>query len=1110
MKSESRISNIESDREARRRAVEETGNSFVVEASAGTGKTSILIARILHLVLEKGPSGPPLPLSQICAITFTEKAASEMRVRLRQHFEQVLLDKGSSKERLARALEALNDLETAAISTFHSFAVSLLKERPVEAGLDPRFTALDDIRGELFFREVWEPWLNRALVERNPALEKALRNGFRLEGLENLARTLRLHWLNIRSLECDPPPSEDQYKKKIQDLREQGKRFLCLLLMHEDKLAGYLKNALNWLEHPEDESIKLSKPGNAGSSVNWTAGKDTVQMVQEFIRDVVEFHASYKSLPMQRLLHEVVRWIHKDFMLNEWEKRKQAGGLVDFDDQLRLARDLLLNSKTVRREFQLQYKALLVDEFQDTDPIQWEIVLLISATDVEENDPAKLHPEPGRLFIVGDPKQSIYRFRNADIETYLEIVLPERRESLGLELLELTTNFRSVPSILNFVDAAFESSMDPTEEESRYQRKYLSFGGHGHRTGELRSPSVGLLGDKNDESGTKRMTREFIELESIRIAGLIQEIHGSESWKIEDHGDKTGAGWRVPQYGDIAVLLPVLTRADVLEDAFREMGIPYVLEGGKFYYARSEVSSAITALRAVANPNDSVALYGSLRSIFFGLSDEDLLRAHLEGILLDYREKAPNDSPLHRPFEVLRDLHRYRHKRRASETLEILLQKTGAREVLAASGFQSLANLNKLGRTLRSLQGEATFSQVVDLLGTMDEEGLAESESRLMEERSDAVRIMSIHKSKGLDFPIVFVAGLGSRKQARGTSVLADARARKVFALSFGSKDSGLQTPLWKEMSAEEKKKEGAELVRLLYVALTRARDHMILSTHTAGWKKLEDSEQWVPATEGTRLDPLGSFIADCYSQKSGMARLIDSDSPERTVGVSKAAPSKTGMDWQAAAVREYKELHALLENTPSSGNLKAAGQELDASESEDRAPEERMPESAGNRGVRLGVAFHEAMERVDLSGTNTLAEFTHNVAMRHRLDPENARMLQTMIETCLSSDLLDRARSAARSERRVFREFPFVRPLNSTSIEEGKIDLLFEEEDGWVLVDYKTDWVSKRNEGVAEFFRNRYAGQIFEYADALRAFKVNVKAAYLLLARTAETVQII
>ena len=164
-------------------------------------------------------------------------------------------------------------------------------------------------------------------------------------------------------------------------------------------------------------------------------------------------------------------------------------------------------------------------------------------------------------------------------------------------------------------------------------------------------------------------------------------------------------------------------------------------------------------------------LYGSLRSIFFGLSDEDLLQAHIGGLPLDYRKEVPRESPLCHPFEILRDLHGKRHERRASETFEVLLQKTGAREVLAVRGFQSLANLNKLGRTLRAFQGDATFSQVIDLLDTIDEEELAESESRLMEERSNAVRIMSIHKAKGLDFPIVFAAALGLRNGFPGAKM---------------------------------------------------------------------------------------------------------------------------------------------------------------------------------------------------------------------------------------------------------------------------------------------------------------------------------------------------
>jgi ATP-dependent exoDNAse (exonuclease V) beta subunit len=1117
MNLESRISNLESDAVARRRAVEETGNSFVVEASAGTGKTRTLLDRILHLVLEMGPGGAPVPLSRICAITFTEKAAGEMKVRLRQELEK-LLQGSKDSARLARVRQALEDLETASISTFHSFAVSILKERPIESGLDPHFSALDEIRSELFFTEAWDMWMNRVLAERAPILEKALRNGFRLDGLKDLARILRLNWLNVRDLEPDPPPTEEQCQEKCREFLEAGRSFYGLLLKQEDKLAAHLANALNWLENPGDETLSPSKPANAGAAGGWSGGKDTVNAVKQFIASTVEFHTSYRSRAAQQLLYEVVCWIKSDFMLNEWEKRKRAGGTLDFDDQLRLARDLLLKSRSVRQEFQRQFKTLLVDEFQDTDPIQWEMVLLLSSSNPDEADLAKLRPEPGRLFIVGDPKQSIYRFRNADIETYLEIVEPKRLSALGLDLLKLTRNFRSVPSILKAVDAAFTGVMKPDEAGARYQPDYLGFGDHGARTKELHPPSVHFLGDIRSGEAAKRSSRQLVRLEAGRVARLIREMQGSELWKIQDSEVATGDGWRVPHYGDIAVLLPVLTHADALEEELRELGIPYVLEGGKFYYARSEVSSAITALRAIANPNDGVALYGSLRSIFFGLSDDDLLQSRIQGLELDYRVKVPRESPLFLPFEILHDLHRHRHERRASETFEILLQKTGAREVLAARGFQSLANLGKLGRTLRALQSDATFSQVLDLLGTIDEEGLAESESRLMEDRSNAVRIMTIHKSKGLDFPITISAALGLKKKARSRKLLSDPRRKRAFALHIGAADAGFSSSGWKELAEEEKKREDAELVRLLYVGLTRARDHMVLSTHTAAWKKPETSEQWVPATEGTRLGPMGAFVEDVYTGKSGLVSMIDAatlDAAASDAAASDAAsvPAKTPKsqavpDWRAVLTREYNALKVLIANTPATGILKAAGKASDPAEAEDRQADERTPEAAGNRSMRLGVAFHEAMEQADLAHSAGIADLVQEAAKRHRLNASGMKMLESMLRASMESELFGRVRAAAGSGKRVFRELPFVRPLDAATIEEGKIDLLFEEEAGWVLVDYKTDWVSNRDESVEEFFRIKYAAQVREYVEALRALPVRVASAYLLLARTGDSIR--
>jgi ATP-dependent helicase/nuclease subunit A len=1095
--------NMLNDKEDRRRAVEETDHSFIMEASAGTGKTHTLINRILHLILEKGPGGPPLRLSEICAITFTEKAAGEMKVRLRQYLEQKQLEFQMRPEHQERVRRALEDLETASISTFHSFAVGLLKDRPIEAGLDPRFSALNEIQSELYFREVWDDWISRILEKRDPILEKALRNGLQLKSLEELARILRLHWLPIRDLKCAAPPSDEGFLETMQSLYARSKELVLLNKDSEDKLARLLEKTMNWLVHPDRETV-FDKPGRVGAAAKWNGGKDTVEAVQGFLREVVGLSVAYRNLPMQRLMDQVVRWMIREFMKGEWEKKKIADGYLDFDDQLYHARELLRRNISIRYDFQERYQTLLVDEFQDTDPIQLEIVLLLTS---KNEDSAFLYPEPGRLFIVGDPKQSIYRFRNADIETYLALADKASSGMAGISRLQLRTNFRSVPSILAFVDAAFKEAMNPPEDGGKYQPPYAPFAAQGARQHEPLSPAVHLLSDTADRTDPKKTVREFIEAEAKGIALLIRSMCGADSWQIQD--SKDNSQWRAPQYGDMAILLPVLSHADVLEDALRDLDIPYVLEGGKFYYSRSEVESAITVLRAVANPNDEVALYGALRSIFFGFSDEDLLNARMEDLALDYRKLVPDTSPLYPAFEILRDLHRYRHERRASETFEYLLQKTGVREVLAVRGYQSLANLNKVGRTLRALQGEAAFSQVIDLLRTMDEEGLAESESRLMEERSNAVRVMSIHKSKGLDFPIVFAASLGLKKQARIKNLLTDLHDKKMFALKIGSRESGLQTAGWEELTDYEKKREEAELVRLLYVGLTRARDHLILSTHTGGMKKADEGDGYVPDTEGTRLKPLAPFLQNCFSGKNELVRLIDVTSLDVIVIPSKTAHLSAPKDWGMIADRECNELRVLMEKTPSANNLRMAGEKAGI-EREDDYPGTPVMETAQKRSVRLGTAFHEAMERVDVFRVKGWDSLLRELAVRYGLDSESADKLHEMIELCLSSELMERARAANHCGRKILRELPYVRLMKDSTIEEGKIDLLFEEASGWVVVDYKTDWVPKEKEGQDGFFRDKYSNQIQEYVEALKSLSLQVDSAYLLLARTGDAIKIL
>ncbi len=1090
------------DRQARWRAIEETARSMIVEASAGTGKTSTLIGRILHLVLRAGPDGPPLRLGEVCAITFTEKAAGEMKIRLRSELEKISRGPGELAD-LAR--RRLGELDGAAVSTFHAFAVSLLKERPFEAGLDPQFDVLDEVQGEIHFREVWESWLEKAIAARHALLEEALRAGMRLETLRELARTLRRHSGSVRELRLERPMTDDEVRRALAQMHGRGCEFAAHALDPDDRLSVLLRDTLARLAEPSNRGERLAKAGNVGARRNWQGGEETVRAVRAYVREARELLQSLENLERRRVLDRVIRWLIAEF-LPEWAERKRAGGFLDFADQLRLARDLLRHSRAARRDFQKRYRTLLVDEFQDTDPLQLEILLLLTSTDLEETDVRRLKPAPGRLFVVGDPKQSIYRFRGADVETYEEVVEEERARELGLCKVALTANMRSVPSILAFVDAVFGDLM-ARPDDGRYQPEYLPFGGAGLRQAEERAPSVCILGERNAQGDWCGSGAGFFEVESERIAAHIAAICAGGECLVEDRGSGGGMPGkrRPPAYGDIAVLLPVLTHADILEDALRRADIPYVLEGGKFYYRRSEVSSAITVLRAVANPNDAVALYGSLRSVFFGLSDEELLAARLQGVPLDYRSPVPAQSPLSRPYQVLHELHRGRHRRSAAETFEMLLQNTGAREVIARRGFQSLANLAKLGRTLRALERGLTFSQVVELVGIMDEEGAAESESRLMEERGDAVRVMSIHRAKGLDFPIVYVAGLGFRVQGPRADFLAEAHELGTFALRVRIGEESVTTPGWEELQEAERKRSAAELIRLLYVALTRARDHLFLCVHHKG-KPSKETGGWIAAFEGTRLEPLAAALRSEAVLQERAARIARTDTLQLREAESRAVGGAES-DRRARLRREYRELEELIAGTPSSIARTAPARAEDLP-----APEGEAGDTARARHVRLGIAFHEAMERVDLLHAANLDDCAARAAGRHRLDPQGVREMRAMMRCCLDSALMARVRAAAGRGARVLRELPFVRSFGDGDrrvLEEGKIDLLFEDEKGWVLVDYKTDRPGGPPGEIETAFLSRYAAQVREYRAALAALGIEVRAAYLLSARTGAAVEV-
>jgi len=399
------------------------------------------------------------------------------------------------------------------------------------------------------------------------------------------------------------------------------------------------------------------------------------------------------------------------------------------------------------------------------------------------------------------------------------------------------------------------------------------------------------------------------------------------------------------------------------------------------------------------------------------------------------------------------------------------------------------------------LQQGRTFSKVVEMLQAMDEEAFAEQESRLMEERSDAVRIMSIHKAKGLDFRIVIAAGLGLEMRARSESFLADPHGCRAFGLRVSCEGKSIATPGWDILKEECGKRDDAELVRLLYVALTRARDHLVISAHTAGDKTGKTD------LAKTRLGPLSGMLLDRTIEERGIVRFIDGAELDRAIPRCRESLRGKNPDWAVVYRKECDELERALSRGGAVDEGRPAVQ-AEKNEIRDETDGGRLDAGTlGSRAVRLGVAFHEAMEALDFDApVEAAARLAGPFAARHDLGSEGERQLAAMIEATFSSGLMERARAARASGRRILRELPLLKPAGpAVAVEERKIDLLFEEDGGWVLVDYKTDQVAQDSAALAV----RYRDQISEYRKALVSLGIPVSSAYLLLARTGTFLEI-
>ncbi|HEV8132259.1 MAG TPA: UvrD-helicase domain-containing protein [Acidobacteriota bacterium] len=1074
------------DQEVRDRVTRDFSTSFCVEAGAGTGKTALMVKRVVEQVLAH------MPISSIVAITFTEKAAGELKQRIREALEKKRIEAPEVFELLT---EALGELDAAQISTIHGFAASILRERPVESRVDPNFIQLDELGATLLVDQEWISWLDKILASHNDTLKMALAAGLELEKIKDLFLALyrqRQHSNGLpRSAYSAAQASAEvaqivtrarSYLQHCRSAEDTGfEHWSAACESFSDATAGHPPLLIKFLRE-----LKVTR--KSGNKANWRPG------FCEKLKEEADLLLKTRDRLFTSILVDLLQLL-KD-AIESVEQEKNRRNVLDFDDLLLKARDLLLKDKATRGYFHEQYRSVIVDEFQDTDPLQVEIVFFLCEQEAEADRWQDVKLRPGKLCVVGDPKQSIYRFRRADIEIYMEARENITRQG---EIQRIQENFRSAKELVDWINHIFGQMIQREENfQPEYQELLTSAA-----PAETGAPPIMILcntvlPEKID------MSRE---MEAKALVSVIRRIQG-ERWQVRDPMTQQlrNACWR-----DIAILFQTLTSSHLYEAALRAADIPYRLEGGKQFFTRQEIHALVACLKAIDDPADQIALVAALRSLFFGFSDEDLLRLRNATGTLSYfkaldsttkgaGEEIPSlpasggDSPggvrspaggvaartstdaeINRALALLRSLHEQRNRASFAFTLERLYRETHALEkhLLTRFGRQAVSNLKKAVARSRAFEqaGPTTFRRFVQWLHHLEEDTRQEPESTLVETDDDAVELLSIHRSKGLEFPIVILANIIGAGSDDCTAIFNNA----TESLEFHIKGTGptFETPDFRAAKEAEERRQEAEKKRLLYVAATRARDHLLISAYSP--KKLQGLlKHLAPVLPEIPLGiaPGEELTAQGIRLWSVSAPDLPPD-PEISTNIEVVPEGERTWEDELTEWRDDRSAafrRAAISWSPATAS---AAKDAAATETSFAAPRlSRMAEASA-----LGSAFHRVMYRIpeefllrgggESSGADNfkLSPLIEQTALEYGLadGKELHKLVSRPVPPALGG-LFHRA-------RQIYREVPFLLNLPEEfavtdkkfpRMYEGVIDLIVQQEDGSLsIIDYKTDQVS-------------------------------------------------
>ena len=1049
------------DTAARARIAHDLEDNLLVEAGAGSGKTTELVRRMVALI-RTGAAG----VHQIAAVTFTRKAAGELRQRFQEALEKACGSDECTPAERERLDRALQEIDRAFMGTIHAFCARLLRERPLEAGVDPAFVETTATQAIDQAARFWSLHLERLASAGDPILEGLQELGMTPAELRGLYDELRDYPDVEFPLEPTPPPDSAAVAAAQVELEALVMEAEDLLPDTEpaggwDTLQSRVRTLLYRMRHGAwtDDRYFLDTVGGMirGWELvqsRWAADKRDKEAAKQLCERFAALGEDGSAT--MRVLDQW--WAHRYPTALRFARgaadalrgHRRAAGRLDFQDLLDLAARMLRGSPTARADLGQRWRRLLVDEFQDTDPLQAEVLLLLASDPSEGVDWGRVVPRPGALFVVGDPKQSIYRFRRADIALYTRV--RERFEAFG-DVLALTANFRSGPTVAALVNEVFAPPHGFPPRGDETQAGFASLDPQ-PRTEE--PPREGVFSFVVEPEG--RVTQGALadwEAEAVAewVAGRIRR------------GERTA--------GDFLILTRKKEPLARLARALEARALPVQVSGAGVG-VEEEMAELTLLLRALSDPSDTTLTVAVLIGLFFGLDHEQLLVHREAGRGLDFRYGNPNADPAAEPVEAaLGLLHTWWElaREQAADTVVGRIADDVALLPWAAAGelgsIRAGALVFALDAVRRAgLDGDTSLGGAVDALAAALED--EEAEAPLEPGRRGVLRLMNLHKAKGLEAPVVLLAapwGKPDHPIRRHVERTPDGHARGCLLVEQkeGWDTRTIARPRgWAEKEARERSFQDAEELRLLYVAATRAEHELIVSrppkyTDKSAWGRFED---WLERrSEPLELRPLAP---------PPRTRLEDP-----TAALPAAARDADDARAEAAAPTfRFTTVTALVKE--SAGQEGPAASEL---------PPLR-PTSTGPGGYEWGTAVHALLQaaargasgdRLQTVGRSLLLELDRPAKAG---EPTELDALMGTVEAVTGSSLWRRAQT---SDRRLA-EVPFALELEASTYLEGVIDLAFREVDGWVLADYKSD---RGDDPEFAARRLRYQEQIRSYGDA-------------------------